>query len=62
MTTDPEPPVEVLRRWETFGGVWEVVQRTPDQVVISLRRCDGGEEVSRLVSEDPEVRAFVDGP
>ena len=57
---DPEPPVEVLRRWETFGGVWEVVQRTPARLVISLRRCDGGEEVSRLVSEDPELRRFVD--
>lgn len=60
--TDPLPddPVEVLRRWEAFGAVWEVVARTPEQLTVSLRRCDAGEEVSRLVSDDPALRAFVE--
>jgi hypothetical protein len=49
-----------LRRWEEFGAVWEVVHRTADQVTLSLRRCDGGEEVGRLVSDDPAVLAHVD--
>ena len=59
-TDDGEDPVGVLRRWEDFGAVWEVVQRTSGQAVISLRRCDGGEEVSRLVSADPRLMAYLD--
>ena len=55
-----DDPVEVLRRWEAFGAVWEVVARTPDEVTVSLKRCDAGEEVSRLVSDDPALRAYVD--
>jgi precorrin-4 methylase len=56
----PDDPVEVLRRWEDFGAVWEVVARTPEQLIVSLRRCDDGEEVSRLVSGDPALRAYVE--
>jgi hypothetical protein len=52
--------LETLRRWEEFGAVWEVVHRAGDQVTISLCRCDGGEEVSRLVSTDPAVLAHVE--
>jgi hypothetical protein len=55
-----DDPVEVLKRWELFGAVWEVVHRDGDEVTVSLCRCDGGEEVSRLVSADPRLRAFVD--
>jgi hypothetical protein len=60
--TDPQPddPVDVLRRWEAFGAVWEVVARTPEQLTVSLRRCDAGEEVSRLVSGDPALRDYVE--
>jgi hypothetical protein len=53
--------VEALRRWEEFGAVWRVLERDESQVTIGLFRCDGGEEVQRLVSTDAEVRAFVDG-
>jgi hypothetical protein len=52
--------LETLQRWEDFGAVWEVVHRTADLVTLSLRRCDGGEEVGRLVSDDPAVLAHVD--
>ena len=52
--------LETLQRWEEFGAVWEVVHRAGDQVTISLCRCDGGEEVSRLVSSDPAVLAYVE--
>ena len=52
--------LETLRRWEEFGAVWEVVHRTADQVTISMRRCDGGEEVSRLVTRDAAVLALVE--
>jgi hypothetical protein len=58
--TEPDDPVEVLRRWEDFGAVWQVVARTPKRLTISLRRCDAGEEVSRLVSDDPALREYVE--
>jgi hypothetical protein len=58
--SEHDDPVEVLRRWEDFGAVWQVVARTPEQLTISLRRCDADEEVSRLVSGDPALREYVD--
>jgi hypothetical protein len=55
----PDAPVEALRRWEDSGAGWRVLSRTPSGVVIALMRCDGGEEVDRLVSTDPELLTFV---
>ncbi len=55
-----EDPLERLRRWEEFGAAWEVVHTAGDQVTVSLRRCDGGEEVGRIVSSDPRLRAHVE--
>ncbi len=57
MTDDD--PVETLRRWEAFGATWEVVHSTPEQVTVSLCRCDGGEEVERLVSRDPALVEYA---
>lgn len=54
-------PVEKLRRWEQMGGVWRIASETSSQVTVSLLRCDGGEEVERLVSDDPGLIAFVAG-
>ena len=48
----PQGPVETLRRWEDFGGVWRVAYRDGSVVTLSLCRCDGGEEVERLTFED----------
>lgn len=56
MTRDP---VEDLRRWEDSGAHWQVVSRTADRLTIALLRCDGGEEVERLISDDPALLAFV---
>ena len=55
-----DDPVGMLRRWTEFGAAWEVVHRTPEQATVALLRCDGGEEVSRLVSEDPLLLAYLD--
>lgn len=54
--------LDELRRWEDFGGAWELVARRGEVRVISLLRCDGGEEVSRLTSDDPDLRDYVDHP
>lgn len=52
--------IDTLTRWEDHGAVWRVVTRTPSHVTVALCRCDGGEEVERLVSDDPDLLAFVD--
>jgi hypothetical protein len=48
-------PVEVLRRWEQFGGVWRVVSFGEGRAVVSLCRCDDGEEVRRIESDEPAL-------
>jgi hypothetical protein len=55
----PDDPVETLQRWEAAGGHWEVVSRGPSRLVVSLLRCDGGEEASRLNSSSPALAAFI---
>ncbi|HEV7422881.1 MAG TPA: hypothetical protein VGO30_24055 [Mycobacterium sp.] len=52
--------VAELVRWEDAGATWQVVARTARGVTIALMRCDGGEEVDRFTSGDPELMAFVD--
>jgi hypothetical protein len=52
-------PLAVLRRWEDSGGTWVVLARTADGVDLALLTCDGGEQMSRLVSRDPAVLAHV---
>ncbi|MDQ2797495.1 MAG: hypothetical protein M3Y06_10085 [Actinomycetota bacterium] len=53
--------IDVLERWEQFGGTWQVLNRVGARVTISLRRCDGGEEQQRLTCVDPAVLAWLDG-
>ncbi len=56
---EDEPPVELLRRWESFGGSWRLAARTGDELILSLCRCDGGEEVQRLSSADPALASYI---
>jgi hypothetical protein len=58
-TGRPAPPVEIVRRWQESGAMWRVVSRTSSGISIALMTCDGGEEVHRLTSSDPELLAFV---
>ncbi|TWP33618.1 hypothetical protein [Leekyejoonella antrihumi] len=50
---------ERLRRWESFGATWQVLSRDEHGVVVSMCRCDGGEEVERLSSDDPALLEFL---
>jgi len=50
-----------LRRWELSGATWHVLHRTPESVLVSLCRCDDGEEVDRLRSTDPAALAALRG-
>jgi hypothetical protein len=52
-------PIEVLERWQRFGGTWQVVSRAQGWVTLSLRRCDGGEELQRLTSTIPELLEWL---
>jgi hypothetical protein len=48
-----------LQRWEESGAVWRVLSRTATGVTVSLLSCDGGEEVGRFTSDDPNLLAFL---
>jgi hypothetical protein len=56
-----EDPVDVLQRWQDFGASWRVVSQESGTVTVSLRRCDGGEEVQRLTSADPNLVDWLAG-
>jgi hypothetical protein len=48
-----------LDRWATAGGTWQLLTRTPTSATVALCRCDGGEEVERIVSADPDLLAYL---
>lgn len=47
--------VDVLLRWQAAGSVWRVIGGGTGSLTIGLYRCDGGEEVDRLVSTDDRL-------
>ena len=51
--------LDVLRRWESGGATWRVLARTPGGLDVALLTCDGGEQVGRLVSTEPDLLAYV---
>lgn len=52
-------PLEQLQRWEDSGGTWEVLRHSPTGALIALMRCDAGEIVDRLESDDPALLAYI---
>lgn len=60
LRADVDDPVAVIRRWEDFGGTWVILERDDDAVTVSLRRCDAGEEMHRLVFSDPQSLDWID--
>jgi hypothetical protein len=53
--------VERLERWQQFGATWTLVSQHAGTVTISLCRCDGGEEVGQIVSDDAHLLAWLGG-
>jgi len=51
--------LETLQRWETAGGHWQVLSRSPAGLLVALLRCDGGEEAHRLTSADPALATYI---
>lgn len=60
MGTTSDDPIGTLRRWERSGAVWRVLGAARDGVTVGLFSCDGGEEMGRIVTADPTVRAYLD--
>jgi hypothetical protein len=56
-----EDPVDVLRRWETAGGLWRVLARSDTSVVVGMFSCDGGEEMHRLTGPSAELDVLLAG-
>ena len=50
-----------LRRWEDAGGLWRVLARDAPTITVGLYRCDGGEEVDRIVTDELPLTQFLDG-
>jgi hypothetical protein len=53
--------VATLRRWEDAGGLWRVLTQDARMITVGLFRCDGGEEVDRIVTEAAPLNAFLGG-
>ena len=51
--------LEALRRWEAAGATWRVLGDGSDVLDIALLSCDAGEQVGRLRSAEPDLRAYV---
>lgn len=51
--------LDALLRWEHAGGNWHLVAQGEASVRIALCTCDGGEEVERVTSRDPELMRYV---
>jgi hypothetical protein len=54
-----ESALDTLRRWETAGGHWEVLSRSPAGLIVALLRCDGGEEAHRIASAELALAAYI---
>ena len=48
-----------LERWTSSGGRWKVLFRSSTTLTVALVTCDGGEEMDRIVSGEPEFVAYV---
>ena len=51
--------VAELQRWQDSGAIWSVVSRKHDRVTVVLLQCDGGEEVDRFTSDDPQLLDWI---
>ncbi len=48
-----------LLRWEGAGGTWRILAELDGSVMVSLCRCDGGEEADRFTTSDSDVLEYV---
>ena len=62
---ESDPPgglVDVLTRWERFGGQWRVLRVDEDWIELGLYSCDGGEQMHLISGARTSVlRSFLSG-
>lgn len=62
---EADPPgglVDVLTRWERFGGHWSVLRVDDDWMELGLYSCNGGEQMHRISGARTSVlRSFLSG-
>jgi hypothetical protein len=51
-----------LTRWTDAGGTWRLLERGRSRVTVALLTCDGGQEMDRIVSEEPALVELVTSP
>ncbi len=54
-------PIPILQRWADAGGLWRVLDRRTDLVIVGLFRCDGGEQVDEVRSPPGVLDEFLAG-
>lgn len=59
MSLMDDDPVGILQRWESAGGLWRVIGRGGGCLTVGLFRCDGGEQIDLLRSDNANLLAFV---
>ncbi|MGE3811282.1 MAG: hypothetical protein AB7I24_07020 [Candidatus Nanopelagicales bacterium] len=57
--TEPSPALQKLLRWVGAGGAWELEDDDGRYLVIALLRCDGGERMDSVVSDDRDLRDYL---
>lgn len=60
MSPGVSPDLTRLTRWVAAGGHAEAMPAAEGRTVVSLCRCDGGEEVERFISVAADVRDWFD--
>jgi hypothetical protein len=59
MSDRPCAPIEVLERWEAFGGLWRSRgSSSADDAVVELCSCHG-EPIDELRSSDPALARYL---
>lgn len=53
--------LDELERWVASGGIWVVLNRSPDQLALALYTCDGGTMMGEVRSDSAAVREYVGG-
>ena len=53
--------LERLLRWEGAGGTWRILAELDGSVMVSLCRCDGGEEADRFTTDGAALGSGHDG-
>lgn len=55
----PSDDLTRIQRWEDAGAVWRVLARRSGSLTVALCQCDGGQEVGRFTTREPDALAFV---